>query len=115
MTDHNALVVFQDKKIRRVWHENEWYFSVVDVINALETSTIPKRYWSDLKTKLSAEGFELYDKIVQLAVSAELPDHFAGINKKVQSETVTNRHGLKMLVQINGLCKCLHNVMGALT
>lgn len=56
MDKDNALVVFQDKKIRRIWNNNEWYFSIIDVIAALETSTIPKRYWSDLKTKLSEEG-----------------------------------------------------------
>src|SRR3990167_5486368 len=67
----NALVVFQDKKIRRIWHDDEWYFSVVDVVSALEASTIPKRYWSDLKAKLSIEGFEPYDKIVQLKLMAE--------------------------------------------
>ncbi|MBI4044384.1 MAG: Bro-N domain-containing protein [Candidatus Diapherotrites archaeon] len=71
MENQNALVVFQDKKIRRAWHENEWYFSVIDVVTALEASTIPKRYWSDLKIKLSEEGFEPYDKIVQLKLPAE--------------------------------------------
>ncbi len=71
MDEQNALVVFQDKKIRRIWHNNEWFFSIVDVINALEASTIPKRYWADLKAKLSLEGFELYDKIVQLKLLAE--------------------------------------------
>ncbi len=66
MDKDKALVVFQDKKIRRIWHNNEWYFSIIDVVSALEASNIPKRYWSDLKTKLSTEGFESYDKIVQL-------------------------------------------------
>ena len=66
MDENKALVVFQDKKIRRIWHENEWYFSIIDVVEALEASTIPKRYWSDLKAKISLEGFEPYDKIVQL-------------------------------------------------
>ena len=46
-------------------------FSVIDVVNALDASTIPKRYWSDLKIKLSQEGFEPYDKIVQLKMPAE--------------------------------------------
>ena len=71
MDKDDALVVFQDKKIRRVWHNNEWFFSIVDTVGALEASTIPKRYWSDLKTKLSEEGFEPYDKIVQLKLVAE--------------------------------------------
>ena len=67
----NNLVVFQDKKVRRIWYNDEWWFSVVDVINALETSSIPKRYWSDLKIKLKEqEGFELYEKIVQLKLIA---------------------------------------------
>ena len=66
-----VLVVFQGKKIRRIWFNDEWHFSIIDVINALETSTIPKRYWSDLKAKLSIEGFEPYDKIVQLKLPAE--------------------------------------------
>ncbi len=71
MANHDKLVVFQDKEIRRIWHDEEWYFSVVDVVHALEASSIPKRYWSDLKAKLTEEGFEPYDKIVQLKLSAE--------------------------------------------
>ena len=70
MDEYKALVVFQDKKIRRMWYGNEWYFSVIDVISALEASTIPKRYWSDVKAKLTEEGFEPYDKIVQLKLPA---------------------------------------------
>ena len=71
MDKEKSLVVFQDKKIRRVWFNEEWFFSVIDVVDALEASTIPKRYWSDLKTKLSEEGFEPYDKIVHLKLLAE--------------------------------------------
>lgn len=64
------LVVFEDKKIRRVWDElrEEWYFSVVDIIGVLTGSTIPKRYWTDLKRKLQSEGSEVYEKIVQLKI-----------------------------------------------
>ncbi|MBI3051743.1 Bro-N domain-containing protein [Candidatus Woesearchaeota archaeon] len=71
MVENNTLAVFQGRKIRRVWHNNEWLFSVIDIVNALEASTIPKRYWSDLKAKLAEEGFEPYDKIVQLKLPAE--------------------------------------------
>ena len=49
MDEHEALVVFQDKKIRRIWHDNEWYFSVVDVVEALTDSPSPRQYWGVLK------------------------------------------------------------------
>lgn len=44
---------------------------MVDVVGALTDSSIPRRYWSDLKSNLSDEGFEPYDKIVQLTLQAE--------------------------------------------
>ena len=66
MEKASLLVVFQDKKIRRIQQNGEWYFSIIDVIEILTGSSIPRRYWSDLKLKLKGEGFELYEKIVQL-------------------------------------------------
>lgn len=45
----NRLVVFEDKQIRRIFHNNEWYFSVVDIIAVLTESSNPRRYWYDLK------------------------------------------------------------------
>ena len=71
MESKEALVVFEGAKIRRTWHDNQWYFSVVDVVGVLTDSSIPRRYWSDLKSKLIEEGFEPYDKIVQLILQAE--------------------------------------------
>jgi len=65
------LVVFQSKEIRRVWFNDEWYFSVVDVIGALTQSDRARKYWSDLKTKLQEEGVELSEKIGQLKLMAE--------------------------------------------
>lgn len=48
-------------------YHGEWHFSVIDIIEILTDSSIPKRYWSDLKIKLVKEGFsEVYDKIVRL-------------------------------------------------
>ena len=69
-TKENSLIVFQDKKIRRIWYTDEWYFSIIDIVAILTDSSIPKRYWSDLKRKLKDEGFEMYDKIVQLKFQA---------------------------------------------
>jgi len=71
MSTENALVVFEGKNIRRLWHKKEWHFSIIDIVAVLTDSSIPKRYWSDLKAKLLEEGFEPYDKIVQLKMPAE--------------------------------------------
>jgi prophage antirepressor-like protein len=66
------LVVFKGNKIRRVLHNDEWYFSIIDIIQVLSESTNARRYWSDLKIKLTKEeGFEqLYEKIVQLKLES---------------------------------------------
>ncbi len=66
------LVVFKNKKIRRVLHNNEWWFSVVDVVGALSASRNPKRYWSDLKRKLKQEAGtgQPNEKIVRLKLSS---------------------------------------------
>ena len=63
--------LFDGKEIRSIWNsdEEDYYFSVVDVISALTDSNIPRRYWSDLKTKLIDEGSQLYENIVQLFFS----------------------------------------------
>ena len=68
----NNLKIFEEKKVRSLWNEEEekWYFSVIDVIEILTGSSIPKRYWTDLKNKLTKEGSQLYEKIVQLKFEA---------------------------------------------
>ena len=61
------VAVFEGKHIRKIIHADEWWFSVIDIVEVLTGSSIPKRYWSDLKRKLAKEGYsELYEKIVQL-------------------------------------------------
>ena len=69
---NNNLALFEEKEIRRTYQEGKWYFSVVDVVFALTDSKNPRRYWSDLKIKLSAEGYDiqLYDFIVQLKLES---------------------------------------------
>ena len=69
LKNSDAIQLFEDKKIRTAWDEEqeEWYFSIVDVIAVLTGTENPRRYWSDLKRKLKKEGaVELYEKIVQL-------------------------------------------------
>ena len=60
--------LFEGNEIRSIWNseEEEYYFSVVDVISVLTESKIPRNYWSDLKRKLKDEGSQLHEKIVQL-------------------------------------------------
>ena len=68
-----SIKLFESRKIRTHWDETEeqWYFSVIDVVEVLTESTIPKRYWSDLKKKLTSEGSEVYEKIVRLKMIAD--------------------------------------------
>ena len=69
--ENSQLIVFQDKKIRRLWHNNEWYFSVVDVVEVLTESDNPRNYWSMLKLRESEQGIELSTNCVQLKLKAE--------------------------------------------
>ena len=71
MDSKKALVVFQGNNIRRKWHNNQWYFSIVDIIAVLTESDNPQIYWRVLKKRLKDEG----------------------------NETVTNCNALKMLAQ----------------
>jgi hypothetical protein len=72
MTKLNAIQLFEERKVRTIWDdENEkWFFSIIDVIEALTESDRPRKYWSDLKTKLQKEGSELSDFIGQLKMMA---------------------------------------------
>jgi hypothetical protein len=52
MKDTNNVILFNDEKIRRVWHNDERYFSVVDIVSVLTQSQQPSRYWADLKNRM---------------------------------------------------------------
>ena len=66
------VAIFEGIRIRRHWDNKKelWSFSIIDVISALTGSSVPRRYWSDLKIKLQKEGSEVYEKIVQLKMQA---------------------------------------------
>jgi len=76
---NKTTAIFEGRDVRRKWDEKKelWYFSVVDVMAILTASTIPKRYWSDLKIKLNSEGSEVYEKIVQLKFLAKDGKYYA--------------------------------------
>ena len=64
--------LFEGKEIRSVWdsEKEEYYFSVVDVINALTDSSEPRKYWSVLKSRLKKEGSEVTTNCSQLKMLA---------------------------------------------
>jgi len=72
MKNSNSVILFNQKQVRRFYDDKKetWYFSIIDVIEILTDTSIPRRYWSDLKSKLKNEGSEVYEKIVQLKMTA---------------------------------------------
>lgn len=89
----DAIKIFEDKKIRAVWdaEREEWYFSIIDVIEVLTDSERPRKYWSDLKTKLQKEGSQLSEKIGQLKLKS--------IDGKSYKTDVANTEQLFRLIQ----------------
>ncbi len=71
MTKKQEIQLFEEKKVRTVWDDEQekWYFSIVDIVEILTESADPQAYWRKLKQRLKAEG----------------------------NETVTNCHGFKMV------------------
>lgn len=68
--DNKALVVFEGKNIRRIWHDNQWYFSVVDIVGVLTDSADARNYWKVLKHRLMEEGSEVVTNCNQLKLPA---------------------------------------------
>ncbi len=85
--------LFEDKQIRSVWNseQEDYYFSVVDVIEALTESSRARKYWSDLKRKLKEEGSELSEKVGQLKMQSA--------DGKFYNTDVLNTKGILRLIQ----------------
>ncbi len=68
----DAIKFFEQKQVRTHWDEQKalWLISVIDVIEVLTGTDRPRKYWSDLKTKLKKEGSELSEKIGQLKMQS---------------------------------------------
>ncbi len=93
MTKETALQLFEQKQVRSLWNEEEekWYFSIVDVVGALTETDRPRKYWSDLKSKLKKEGSELSEKIGHLKMLAE--------DGKMRETDIANTEQLFRLIQ----------------
>ena len=81
------VAVFEGKHIRKILHEGEWWFSVIDVIGVLTGNERPRKYWNDLKKKLYSEGYvEVSEKIGQLKLPA--PDGKMRLTDCADTETM---------------------------
>jgi hypothetical protein len=72
MKKDSAIIIFNQKQVRRTWDVEKrlWYFSVVDVIEILTDSPRPRKYWNALKTKLNNEGSQLSQNMGQLKMKS---------------------------------------------
>ena len=89
--DSTKITIFEEKEVRRVWHNEQWYFSVIDVVTILSQSNRPRKYWDDLKRKLRDEGSELSDKIGQLKLESS--------DGKGYFTDVADLHGIFRIIQ----------------
>lgn len=88
----SKLVIFQSKEIRRLWHENEWVFSVIDIVGALTNSSNPRDYWYKMKIRVKEEdGFEPSTVCRQLKLEA--PDG------KKRNTDCANTEGILRIIQ----------------
>jgi DNA-damage-inducible protein D len=87
MNSEDALVVFQGKEIRRKWYKDEWWFSVVDVIQVLTDSPSPRQYWGVLKGRES--------QLLTFCLQLKLPSS----DGKLYSTDCTNTEGAFRIIQ----------------
>jgi len=88
----SKLALFEGKEIRKLWHKEEWWFSVVDIISVLSGSEDPRNYWKVLKHRLNEEGSnETVTNCNQLKLPAE--------DGKLRETDCINTEGAFRLIQ----------------
>lgn len=93
-TEQNKIIVFESKRIRRTWHNEEWYFSVVDVCGALTDQTDDlkaRKYWNKLSQRLSSEGSEVVTNCHRLKLEAQ--------DGKMRETDCANTEGMFRIIQ----------------
>ena len=104
-----TLKSFEDNPIRSIWIEEdeEWYFSIVDVVGVLTKSENPKRYWSDLKRKIKEEvlGIQTYDESVHLDEEQLLPNY-----KKMKLKSVDGKMRLTDVANVEQLFRLIQSI-----
>ena len=86
MTKQQALKLFEEKKVRTVWDDEQekWYFSIVDVVSILTESTDGRKYWNKLKQRLKEEGNETVTNCHQL----KMTEVHGTMNLKINSKII---------------------------
>ena len=93
MTKQQALKLFEEKRVRTVWDDEQekWYFSIVDVVSILTESTDGRKYWNKLKQRLKEEGNETVTNCHQLKMQA--------VDGKMRLTDVADTEQLLRLIQ----------------
>ena len=93
MTKQQAIKLFEEKKIRTVWDDEQekWYFSIVDTVSILTDSVDGRKYWNKLKQRLKEEGNETVTNCHQLKLQAS--------DGKMRLTDVANTEQLLRLIQ----------------
>jgi len=91
-THNNKLILFESKKIRRIWHDEEWFYSVVDIIEALTDSPTPRQYWGKVKDR---EFIEIQLSPIWVQLKLESDD-----GKKYLTDCVNTKNALRLIQSI---------------
>ena len=95
MSEHQHITLFEGQQVRYLWDEEkqQYFFSVVDVIQVLTDSPRTRKYWNGLKTKLPAEGSEVSQNMGQLKLPA--PD-----GKMRLTDVATTEHLFRLIQSV---------------
>ncbi|MBA2653256.1 MAG: Bro-N domain-containing protein [Tatlockia sp.] len=91
MNKETAIIIFKESTIRRTWHNDEWWFSVIDICAALTDSADAGAYWRKLKQRLIQEGSE----VVTICHGLKLP----AVDGKRYITDCANTEGILRLIQ----------------
>lgn len=106
MTKQQALKLFEERRVRTVWDDEQekWYFSIVDVVSILTESADGRKYWNKLKQRLKEEGNETVTNCHQLKMQAA--------DGKMRLTDVTDTEQLLRLIPAHkfkkGSCRISH-------
>lgn len=92
LKENKELVLFENQRIRRIEYNEEWYYSVVDIVGILSKAADASAYWRKLKQRLNEEGFES----VTICHQLKLPSHKDG---KMYKTDCANREGIFRIIQ----------------